>query len=127
VSTFEFIDYTVNGTPYSLTPATAYIHHSMDSASTGAKIVGYTQVPGEYVDFLFSNSGIGNGTDQPLIYFQSVHASYNGTITPSATLHITEYGSAGQFISGNFNCTLVSSNPVATYNITCNFRVRRNF
>ena len=80
-----------------------------------------------YVNFDFSDAGIGAGSIQPLNNFYTSVISDSTGITTPINVNITEYGSVGQFIAGNFSGTLTGSAPTSTlYNITCNFRIRRN-
>ncbi|HMK02560.1 MAG TPA: hypothetical protein VK489_00130, partial [Ferruginibacter sp.] len=78
--------------------------------------------------FRFSDQNISVGSSQELFHI------FNGVIgfpTLPATplqVHITEYGSVGQYISGNFTGTVHDFNPPHTaYLLTCNFRVKRQF
>jgi hypothetical protein len=128
----QFINYTINGTDYTLTaPEDSFYHYVniQPNPATG-EIAGYT-VPGSStgsVFFRYTQEGIGLNSTQTLVAFssQQMGDSLGTTITTPINLNITEYGAPGEFISGNFTGTLVGPPPANTpYNVTCSFRVRR--
>ena len=55
------------------------------------------------------------------------HAGNDSTsIRTPINVQITEYGSVGQFIAGNFSGALFGGAPTNTvYNTSCTFRIRR--
>lgn len=135
ISISQFINYTINSTPYSMTaPADSFIvfpnpQITPSVIEVNGNSLGGTS-SGRYVAFDFTDAGIGVGSIQSLVNF------YTSDITDSTTtlsapinVNITEYGSIGQFIAGNFTGVLNGSGlpPVNTYNVTCSFRVRRRF
>ena len=125
-SSTEFINYSIDGTPYSLISPPDSMFHSGGNTSM-SYINGSEAGVYHYVYFGFDNTGIGVGTDQVLTSFYSTKLANQASISPQTTAHITEFGAIGQFIAGNFTCTLVTTGtPTTTYTITCNFRVRRN-
>ncbi len=125
-SSSEFINYSIDGTPHNLVSPPDTVSQSVGGGSTNSYIGGSQSGVQHYVYFSYDNTGIGVGTSQTLNSFSSTYLPSQAFISPPASVNITEYGPIGQFISGNFTCTLTSSSPSATYTITCNFRVRRN-
>ena len=129
----QFINYSINGTSYSLTaPADSFIVFSNPQVTpTRIEINGnmFNTAPGgsRYVAFDITDAGIAVGSTQSLINFYTTDIMDSTIITSPINVNITEYGSVGQFIAGNFTGILNGSGPPpsATYNITCNFRVRR--
>ena len=74
----------------------------------------------------FSDAGISAGSVQTLTMFYTSDISDSTNLNTPINVNITEYGSVGQFIAGDFTGTLTGAGPAFTlYNITCNFRVRR--
>jgi hypothetical protein len=122
----EFINYSLNGTPYSiLPPPTGQIQQGFDSSATNSMtIYGWSVIN---ATMGISTVGIAQGSNQALNYFNTSQTGLT-TITTPIIVHITEYGSIGQFITGNFTGTVTKTDPPNTsYPVTCNFRVRRNF
>jgi len=122
----EFINYSLNAAPYTIAPPGAQLYQSSDSfAVNSMAIYGYGNT--STVQMGINNQAIAQGSNQALYYFTSNQTGQT-TITTPIMVHITEYGSIGQFIAGNFTGTVTGvSPPNTTYAITCNFRVRRNF
>jgi len=132
-STSQFINYSINGTAYSLTaPADSFIVFSNPQVTPSRIEIngnGTNIGPGgsRYVAFDITDAGIAVGSTQSLINFYTSNILDSTSITTPINVAITEYGSVGQFIAGNFTGVLTGSGPppATTYNITCSFRVRR--
>jgi hypothetical protein len=134
-STSQFINYSINGTAYSLTaPADSFIVFSNPQTTPSRIEINGNSVPTSggttfyrYIAFDFTDAGIAVGSTQSLINFYTSDINDSTNITTPISVNITEYGSVGQFIAGNFTGVLIGSGPPpgATYNITCSFRVRR--
>lgn len=127
----QYINYSVNGMPYSLTAPVdsfmMYVNPQTTPSSINIYNMGRTTSGSSYVNFDFSNTGIGVGSAQTLNNFYTSMISDSTIITTPVNVNITEYGSVGQFIAGNFSGTLTGAGPTFTlYNITCNFRIRRS-
>jgi len=62
-----------------------------------------------------------------LMNLYTSHAGNDSTrITSPINVQITEYGTVGQFIAGNFSGALIGAAPTNTvYNTSCTFRIRR--
>ena len=127
VTTQEFVNYSVNGTNFSLAPPTDTL--LVYGTSTPAIIIQAGQVVGNNSASLsFVSQGIGLGSMQSLTFFGTQPQMTNPTIQGPIFVNITEYGAIGQFISGNFSGIIIEAQPPNTvYNITCSFRVRRTF
>ena len=127
----QYINYSVNGVPYSLTAPVdsfmMYVNPQTTPSSIYIYNMGRTTSGSSYVNFDFSNTGIGAGSVETLNNFYTSMISDSTVITTPVNVNITEYGSVGQFIAGNFTGTLTGAGPTFTlYNITCDFRVRRS-
>jgi hypothetical protein len=124
----EFINYSINGSNYSLTaPADSFTHSANQDLGSVFGVSYSGGVITHTASFIFNPSNISAGSIQNLINFGSTHINDSTAILNSIPINITEYGSVGQFISGNFTGILTSAPPANTpYNITCNFRVRRS-
>jgi hypothetical protein len=128
----QFINYTINGTSYSVTYPTDSLYHfvNLQSNPPGDLIYG-SSTPGSTtngVSFQFTHAGIATGSSQILTSFMAPPNIGDSSITVAGTpvVNITEYGNVGEFIAGNFTATLNSAPPVTTvYNVTCTFRSRR--
>ncbi len=124
----EYVNYTVNGTPFSVVPPIGTIR-GYDSIAINSRVIyGYDSNINAYADFGISKLNIGPGSIQNLTFFSCAQTGYPSTIPAPISVNITEYGNIGQFISGNFSGTVTSAAPPnTTYTITCNFRIKRNY
>lgn len=124
----EFINYTINTTSYSHTvPVDSIIYTGSNNLEI--EIFGY-RVGGPSVNISFNAAGIGLNSMQPLASFIGGQGQMQQNAVPPnpVFVNITEYGSIGQYVSGNFTGVVREPNPPNTsYNVTCNFRVRRTF
>ncbi|MFZ1786403.1 MAG: hypothetical protein WAU23_14455 [Ferruginibacter sp.] len=124
-STLQFINYTINTTPYSFTsPADTFSYTNNNQSAI--YLTGYRQTPNAWVNVNMSNGGIGVGSSQNLLYFDPSQVNDTLNIGTPILVNITEYGAIGQFVAGNFTGTMTGAPPGnITYNVTCNFRLRR--
>jgi len=122
----EYVNYSINGNNYTLTEPPGSITET-----------GYSP------NFIFisagggTNSFVGIGYTRPanppanlgnLTSFMSSDMNDSVIITTPIPVNITEFGSIGQYVSGNFSGIMTSvTNPAVTYNITCSFRTKRNY
>jgi hypothetical protein len=135
----EYINYSVNSVTYNYTMPSDSVFAD-DSSETQnlfppGEVIG-RRIPNTTNDFArisYQKNGIAVGSSQKLTLFYCPQtgafidniAGYLTTANP-VMINITEYGTSGQFIAGNFAATLVSPPPANTiYNITCDFRVKR--
>jgi hypothetical protein len=123
----EFINYSVNGTLYSNTIPTSSFYHS--SIGTNQTAVNGTNNGNAYQFINFSTPNIAIGSSQNLLGFSASPVLDSSiSIQTQILVNITEYGTIGQFISGNFNGLLNGPPPAnIPYNVNCSFRVRRTF
>lgn len=127
VTTQQFVNYSVNGTNFTLTyPGDSIL---VRNGNNTAIIIDAGQIGGSNsVGFSFLSQGIALNSAQPLTFFGSRPQMTIPSIQNSILVNITEYGNIGEFISGNFSGTVVESIPPNTvYNVTCSFKVRRTF
>jgi len=130
----QFIEYSINGTSYSfvypndslmqyvndvqVVPPLMYINANT-TVNTGGTL-------SRYASIAMVLTGIGQGSVQPLQNFICTEIRDSTSITSPISVNITEYGSVGQYIAGNFSGTFTGAAPASTaYNVVCNFRVRR--
>ena len=128
----EYINYSVNGTNYALTgPADKFYGNlNPQGAPPNIYIVGNTGSTGNgsntasiYIDA----SGIGVNSTQNLLGFNTGQISDSVNIVTPILVNITEYGTAGQFIAGNFTGSFTGAPPAnKSYAVTCSFRVKRS-
>ena len=130
VSTSRYLNYVVNGVTTSYSPP----GDSLTLGGTGTNNI-YT-INAERIPFdsttvsriSYTRPGIAVGSVQNLLSFKLQGIPANATIGTPIGVNITEYGSIGQFMAGNFSGTLTGPGPTNTpYNISGNFRVRRTF
>lgn len=122
----EFINYTVNGAPFSINVPIGTVVQTFDSLFHGISISG-SQLPASQAFFNFSSLNIGVGSVQNVNNFGSYQTNGQTTIPAPVSVTITEYGNIGQFISGSFSGTFNdATTPATIYNVTCNFRIRRS-
>ena len=132
VSTQEFVTYTINGgSPITFTAPADSVFQTGNGSTTsyyiGASSNGPSPNNGDSY-FTFNTPGIGVGSVQTLTSFGCSQIIAQTTVNPPGNVNITEYGAVGEFVAGNFTCSLTDSAPPNTvYNVVCSFRVRRNF
>ena len=127
-STVSFIDYSVDGSNYSLSSATPGDSITTYGSSTGGTNQTATGVTGfrvsqPNINISFATQGAGVGTFT--LNYLAVN-QYDTLITLVAPFNInfTTYGAPGQFIEGNFTGQFRDINNVL-HNISATFRVRR--
>ena len=123
-----FVHLTVNGNirNYDVPPDSATMLHPGNSNI----LIHYAHQPlVAFGEFSFTGAGIGAGTTQTLVNFALEQPIAYLTINnPPVNVAITEYGTVGQYIAGNFSGSFTGPAPTSTiYNITCSFRVRRAY
>ncbi len=127
----QFISYTIDGgTPVEFTFPTDSIGHYGNGSTAINTIYGSrnTPSPQSFVNFSFTNAGIGVGSVQTLEMFGSSEIGTQTSQPSSINVNITEYGAVGEFIAGNFTGIVVApGTPPVNKTIACTFRVRRSF
>ncbi|MEO6540893.1 MAG: carboxypeptidase-like regulatory domain-containing protein [Ferruginibacter sp.] len=126
-TTQQFINYTINSINYSFSaPADTFTYSNNNQSAigiTGVKLPNTTN----NVNFAMDNAGIGAGSNQNLQKFNPSQVSDTFRITTPIFVNITEYGAVGQFAAGTFTGIFTGASPGnIQYNVTCNFRIRRN-
>jgi hypothetical protein len=119
----EFFNYSVNSVNYSIADTLGeYEYPTVNSIQIYAREMNYTNT----ADATFSYQNIGTNSIQNLTSFGCKQITEQTTILNPISVNITECGSVGQFISGNFSGIVTgTAAPNNTYTITCNFRLRR--
>ena len=112
-SSEQYVNYSVNGVSNSLIAPADSIYHGVNTQ--GAPQV-YSSVYGYsggtaigYVNFGFTQNGIVAGSTQTLLSYSSngIPDSSN-VLSGTPTVNITEYGNIGEYIAGNFVCTVTA-------------------
>ncbi len=129
VATQQFINYTINGAAYTLTaPVDTFFYNNFQTAISIEASNLITSPPNATrANFKFSNQSIAASSSQNLQLFRANQIPDSITTMPTPiSVNITEYGAVGQFVAGTFTGTLIGLPPAnTTYNVSCNFRVRR--
>jgi len=127
----QYISFTIDGgTPIEFTFPTDSIFHYGNGSTLTNTINGATNTasPQAFVNFSFTNAGIGLGSVQLLETFGSSDLGTQTSQPASINVNITEYGAVGEFMAGNFTGTVVTpGTPPVNKIIACTFRVRRSF
>jgi hypothetical protein len=128
VNTQQFINYTINGAAYNFTaPTDTLVFSNPTSGNNSAGVYGSTMNGNSYIRFGMNGAGLALNSSQALDFFSTSQINDSSFITTPALVNITEYGAVGQFVAGNLSGSLTGPPPTNTiYNITCNFRIRRN-
>jgi hypothetical protein len=129
IATTQFVNITINGTAYSFTAPVDSIYMSGQGTNQHA-VIGAFEINGnDWMNMAVGWTNVALNSQQPMYYFQTSHLP-DSTSNPSQNtwVTITEFGSIGEFVSGNFSGTFIGPPPANTpYAITCSFRVRRVF
>ncbi len=134
LSTDEYIHYTVNGNQYSYNrPFDEILADTLTESMTFANFADIrgNRNPNNPADFTRISyqrpNGLGNTFRLGLFAVPQAEV-YPYVATSSSLIYVTvtEYGNIGEYIAGNFSGAIVGPAPNnTTYNITCDFRVRR--
>ena len=124
----EFMDYSINGNNYTFASPVDSITLSGNASSPNFYVFASHIGVNNGSALSFSSQGIGLNSIQQLAYFEAAQLPSTANFQSPISVNITEYGPIGQFISGNFTGVSINSQPPNTsYNVNCNFRVRRTF
>jgi len=129
ISNAEFINYSIDGTNYSITvPPDTLNYYPVFPNNVPHMIINGGQIVGSNTAYIYVDwSAVTLNSLQPLAAFglaQMPNVSFQNPIN----VHITEYGIIGEFVSGNFTGVFTDNAPPnATHNVTCSFRIRRLF
>lgn len=122
----EYINYTINGTPYSYTVPQDNFTCILDNQIMFFAF-GYRPSVPDTVRLLVTGGNNPTMTLQGFVVPQ-FSSDPTSTIVQPRTVTITEYPSAvGEYLAGNFSLVFVGQPPTnINYTVTCNFRVRRD-
>ena len=133
IATQQYMNYSINGTSYTLTsPADSLLQYgNQQTTPASISIYSYSVAGGtsnfKSTNIAFTQTGIAVGSSQNLLSFITRQLSDSVRIVAPIPVTITEYGAVGQFIAGDFRGTLTGASPAnIPYAVTCNFRVRRS-
>ncbi len=126
ITTQRFLNFSVNGVPHNFTaPADSISQYGGNGTNNSFNL----QASGGANNYVFLNvnsSNIGVNSVQLLQNLQTNFIQDSTNFTSPINVNITEYGSVGQFVSGNFTGSLTKSTaPFTVYNVVCSFRIRR--
>ena len=122
----EYINYTINGVPYSYTLPQDNFTCILDNQIMFFVYGFKTPIP-DTVKMLVTGGNTGSMNLQGFIVPQFINDPIS-TILPPRTVAISEYPlTVGEYLAGNFSLIFVGQPPAnSNYNVTCNFRVRRD-
>ena len=134
-NTDEYLRYAINGSGYGfempidqVMTDTFQENQTFDPRST----VFAQRIPLITTDFAridYGKQNIAPGSQQKLGVFsvpQMEVYPYQANSTNPVMINITEYGTIGEYIAGNFTAVFIGSAPGnLTYSVTCQFRVKR--
>ncbi len=124
-SILQYIDYTLDTTLYHYSnPVDSIIFSSYSTYNT---LSFYSPAnPINFGALSFSNTNIGTGSSQLLDSISSPGFPFAYTRPAPIIVNITEYGTIGQFVSGNFKGTIIGPAPFnRVYSLSCSFRYKR--
>ncbi len=132
VTTQQYVNLTINGVSHNYSAPVDSL--TLRPAQSGTTLAGFylsasrMVSPFQYTDFSWTGQNIASGSTQSLTSFSTQAINDSTTIVSPINVNITEFGTIGQFVSGNFTGVLRGAAPANTnYTINCSFRVRRYF
>lgn len=126
----EFINYSLNGTPYFYSlPADTMTQQVVPVSNYGLCdfIRGY-KLPNLFLgcEIAFTHPTTLPVNYQPLLFFYAREAQESSFSIPGPVMvQITEYGNVGLYISGNFSGVVKGNTSNTLYNVSCSFRIKR--
>lgn len=127
-STQRFINLTVDGTPHNLLPPADSVYgnsYSQGTTFTSTSIGGWNAIGSTNINFSFNGGATGTF---PLSFVMAnipgIADSLRLDVSSPINVTVTEFGSVGGFIAGNFSGNLYTTGTVA-HPVVCSFRVRR--
>lgn len=128
ISTARYFNYTINSVNYAFATPADSVLNSSNGVNSSTSVYAYQPFTGRYANLIFSHTGIGINSVQPMEYFRVTELTDSIALPTNIPVHITEYGAVGEFISGNFSCTLTGALPPNNvFNIFGSFRARRTY
>ncbi|MGN6802559.1 MAG: carboxypeptidase-like regulatory domain-containing protein [Ginsengibacter sp.] len=128
-STIEFMNYSIDSTPYSLVAPVDTFTEWVDPALHWTGITGwniYNSVPSVH---FYLTGAISVGSKEVSIDEFDIgdnYGRYADSTTAAPVVNITEYGPVGGYISGNIKVKIESLADHSVHDATCSFRVKRN-
>lgn len=127
VATQQFLNYSINGTTYNFSYPADTFYYNNNAVQSLLFLTGSSIASGHSGNLRVGNTGLAIGSVQTLDQFKPTQVQDTFRITTPVLVNITEYGAIGQFAAGNFSGVFTGAAPANTqYNVTCNFRLRRN-
>jgi hypothetical protein len=127
ISSISFVDYTVDGSNYSLStanPGDSISTYSMSGTPQNTTSVFAYRLSQPNMNINFYSQGAAVGTF-PLLHL-SVNQYDSSVVVTPFNINITTYGGPGQFIEGNFSGQIRDLATNNLHNVSATFRVRRN-
>jgi len=129
VSSVSFINYSIDGTNYSLSTATAgdsITNYGSGTSGTNQTATGVSGFrigqPNMKINFATQGAAIGTFT----LNYLSVNQYDSITLVAPFNINITTYGAPGQFIEGNFTGQIREILNNNLHTVSATFRVRRH-
>src|SRR6187401_598581 len=129
VSSVSFINYSIDGTNYSLSTATAgdsITHYGSGTSGTNQTATGVSGFrigqPNMKINFATQGAAVGTFT----LHYLSVNQYDSITLVTPFNINITTYGAPGQFIEGNFTGQIREILNNNLHTVSATFRVRRH-
>ena len=131
VSTLQFINYSIDGANYSYTMPGDSVYQYAKPQNTPQTIFvnafNANSNSSQAVSLMLLQTGIGVNSSQNLFSFTCPQLNNIASLPTPIAVKITEYGTIGQFMAGNFSGTFKGPAPGnISYLVTGNFRVRRS-
>lgn len=130
VSTLEYITYTIGGNGYSFSNLSDTVYQTNLGVSDITMFTGFTASPLNYLYMKMNYTNIAAGSTQQLLSFKSalIENGDSTTFVNPIPVQISEFGSVGQYIEGNFVGQVQgTTSPYNVYSITCNFKIKRKY
>lgn len=129
-STAQFLNYSIGANNYSFTaPADSLMYapvYNGTNTFNAVQVLAFSSNPSSGGEAIvrFNNAGLAAGSTQTMLRLKLPQMTDSSTT--AIPVNITEYGTAGQFIAGNFSGTFSYHNtPSSSITVVGSFRVRR--
>jgi hypothetical protein len=120
----QFINYTINNVNYSYQPGADSLMAYSKNGNTSIQAYPNSQTNWRFANLAFEGQTTGTvNLQQANFYINNKYWIKDG----SMNVQVTEYGTVGEFIAGNFSGNVHdSANTTIVVPVTCNFRVKRH-
>ena len=129
VSSVSFINYTLDGTNYSLTTATtadSFFVSTSNGTSSPVTFVNAFRISQPNINIDFYTQGGAVGTFPLMFLTANQYGDSSITLVTPFNITFTTYGAPGQFIEGSFTGQFREILNSNLHNVSATFRVRRN-